>query len=171
MVQSYHAIGLKTSSLWVTFAPIPGLHQSLKYSFLVQNEEYFYKPTICKTGIILCCSFWTFQRFTITFKLDNKCCTSISKITTILIDHKGDLWAPYYRIIFELLDRLCQIIENPSFLLILQLSSFQSKIILWNDFWSSLNVILSKILKKGHFLKRNAKKQKTNNNNFLLLQL
>jgi len=73
---------------------------------------------------------------------------------------KGDLWAPYYRIIFELLDRLCQIIENPSFLLILQLSSFQSKIILWNDFWSSLNVILSKILKKGHFLKKMPKSKK-----------
>ena len=43
---------------------------------------------------------------------------------------KGDLWAPYYKIIFELLDRLCQIVENPSFLLILQLPSFQSKIIL-----------------------------------------
>ena len=26
---------------------------------------------------------------------------------------KGDLSAPYYRIIFELLDRLCQIIEKP----------------------------------------------------------
>ena len=84
---------------------------------------------------------------------------------------RGDLCAPYYRIIFELLDRLCQIIENPSFLLILQLSSFQSKIILWNDFWSSLNVILSKILKKGNFLKKTAKKKKSNSNNFLLLQL
>ena len=73
---------------------------------------------------------------------------------------KGDLWAPYYRIIFELLDRLCQIIENPSFLLILQLSSFQSKIILWNDFWSSLNVILSQNLKKGHFLKKLPKSKK-----------
>ena len=75
-------------------------------------------------------------------------------------DCKGDSWAPYYRIIFELLDRLCQIIENPSFLLILQLSSFQSKIILWNDFWSSLNVILSKILKKGNFLKKMPKTKK-----------
>ena len=43
---------------------------------------------------------------------------------------KGDFWVAYYRIIFELFDRLCQIIENPSVLLILQLSSFQSKIIL-----------------------------------------
>ena len=92
-------------------------------------------------------------------------------LTKLAILPKGDLSAPYYRIIFELLDRLCQIIENPSFLLILQLSSFQSKIILWNDFWSSLNVILSQNLKKGHFLKKTAKKQKTNNNNFLLLQL
>jgi len=73
---------------------------------------------------------------------------------------KPDSWAPYYRIIFELLDRLCQIIENPLYLLILQLPSFQSKITLWNDFWSSLNVILSKILKKGHFLKKMPKSKK-----------
>ena len=72
----------------------------------------------------------------------------------------SDSWEPYYSTIFELLDRLCQIVENPSYLLILQLSSFQSKIILWNDFWSSLNVILSKILKKGHFLKKMPKSKK-----------
>ena len=36
---------------------------------------------------------------------------------------RGDLWAPYNRMIFELLDRLCQIIENCSFLLTLQLSN------------------------------------------------
>ena len=55
MVQSYHVIGLKTSSLWVTLIPIPGLYSQSTYNhflwvgwFLAKNlinfESQLKKP-------------------------------------------------------------------------------------------------------------------------------
>ena len=65
---------------------------------------------------------------------------------------KGDSWAPYNRIIFGMLDTLCQIIGNHSLLLILQLSIFQSKNILRNNFRTYVNGISMEFCQK--FLKK-----------------
>ena len=85
---------------------------------------------------------------------------------------KAAFSAPYYRIIFGMLDTICQMIGNHSVLLILQLSIFQSKIILRNNLWTYVNGInmefCQKFLERSFSIK-NCQKPKINNINFFIV--
>ena len=73
---------------------------------------------------------------------------------------KPDFWVRTYRIIFGMFNTLCKIIENRSFLLILQLSSFQSKKFLEKNSEVTWMVFCQKFL-KNIFLIKNCQKATT----------
>ena len=80
---------------------------------------------------------------------------------------KGALWAPYNRIIFELFDRLCQIIENRSVLLIKVHQ--RSHIIVTDSTWYVTvrpTKLVSEPTRIGHIFRKNKTLKKKNQKDF-----